>query len=174
MKTKKGFTLVEMLMVVFVIAILAGMILPRLTQAPVRARDARRISDLHNIQSMLELYFSIYAAYPLASGNNAQGGGTWEDFANVLKNSIKTSRVPDDPKPGSHYFYCVPSDASESSPPQDYILGAVLETPSPADDPNLKNDIDGDITGYTCTNDSGLISLTCEDSSEVPVYCVGP
>lgn len=158
MNQKKGFTLVEMLMVVFVIAILAGMILPRLSQAPIRARDARRISDLHNLQSMLELYFSIYAKYP-----STPSSGGWDSLAQELKNKIQTSRVPSDPTPTVSYFYCAPNNSA----PQDYILGARLETPSPTDDPNLKNDIDGTIpSGWSCTQ----TSVNCDD----PVYCVGP
>jgi len=159
-KKNYGFTLVEMLMVVFVIAILAGMILPRLSQAPIRARDARRISDLHNLQTMLELYFSIYAKYPPVSTS-------WQGFSDDLKLKIQTSRVPADPRPDYSYFYCVQQGQQA---PQNYILGARLETLSPADDPNLQTDIDGLLSGWSCTAQG----VNCNDTPGSPYYCVGP
>ena len=62
--TKKGFTLIELLVVIAIIGILATVVLGALNSARVRARDARRISDVKAIQLSLELFLDTCGAYP--------------------------------------------------------------------------------------------------------------
>jgi len=70
-KTLKGYTLIEMLMVVAIIGVLASSILIGLGSARSKARDARRITDLKSTQTALELYYSKYGVYPSRSpGSN--------------------------------------------------------------------------------------------------------
>ena len=57
-RARGGFTLIEMLVVVAVIAILAGVVLTGVTGFQQSARDAKRIGDLRNIKNHLELYFN--------------------------------------------------------------------------------------------------------------------
>lgn len=61
---KKGFTLVEMLIVVVIIGILAAAILPRLTGAQAATRDTARRSALNQIAQGLELYNTSNGTYP--------------------------------------------------------------------------------------------------------------
>lgn len=53
---KKFFTLVEMLVVIAVIAILAGMLLPAIHKGRVRAKEAACINNLRQLSSGIELY----------------------------------------------------------------------------------------------------------------------
>ena len=65
--SKKAFTLVELLVVVAIIAILASALLVGLGGARQKARDARRIADLRNVQSALEVYYARNNQYPAAT-----------------------------------------------------------------------------------------------------------
>jgi prepilin-type N-terminal cleavage/methylation domain-containing protein len=77
----KGFTLVEMLVVVAVIGFLAAAVLATLTGAQLDAKDKRRISDLKQIQNALGLYYTKYNSYPReldgANGNMSTNEIFW-------------------------------------------------------------------------------------------------
>ena len=78
----KGFTLLEMLVVIGIIAVLIGMGAVSYSTAQRKARDAKRKSDLKAIQNSLEQYYSICAyQYPsnygfLTSGSLVCGSQT--------------------------------------------------------------------------------------------------
>ena len=64
MKNKKGFTLIELLVVIAIIGILSTLSVLALNSARARARDAKRISDVRQIQTALEMYYNEYNTYP--------------------------------------------------------------------------------------------------------------
>ncbi len=75
MNTKKGFTLIELLVVIAIIGILSSVVLASLNTARKKARDAKRISDVKNLQLALELYFDSNASeYPDSLAALATGG----------------------------------------------------------------------------------------------------
>ena len=61
---KKGFTLVEMLIVVVIIGILSAALLPRLQGAQSAARDSARKSDLSQLGSAILSYYNNRGEYP--------------------------------------------------------------------------------------------------------------
>jgi uncharacterized protein (TIGR02145 family)/prepilin-type N-terminal cleavage/methylation domain-containing protein len=64
-KTKKqGFTLIELLVVIAIIGILSTLAVAALQNARKNARDAKRIVDIRQIQTALELYYSDVGEYP--------------------------------------------------------------------------------------------------------------
>lgn len=67
MKNKKGFTLVELLVVIAIIGLLATIAFISLNSARGKARDAKRVSDIRQIQTALELYYNNQTtpSYPL-------------------------------------------------------------------------------------------------------------
>jgi general secretion pathway protein G len=78
---KKGFTLIELLIVVAIIGILAVALVPTITDAPARARDAARKAAVNSILSSLESYNIDNGRYP--SGNFCIDGDiTDSDAAN--------------------------------------------------------------------------------------------
>jgi len=56
MNRRKGFTLVEILIVVIILGILAAIVIPQFTEASNDARESALASDLQTVRSQLELY----------------------------------------------------------------------------------------------------------------------
>src|SRR3989338_8110432 len=63
-----GFTLIELLVVIAIIGMLSSVVLASLNGARNKGKDARRIADLKQIQTALELYYSDKNTYPISSG----------------------------------------------------------------------------------------------------------
>ena len=59
-----GFTLIELLVVISIIGLLASVVLVALNLSRVKARDARRLADLQQIDNALDLYYSDNDNYP--------------------------------------------------------------------------------------------------------------
>lgn len=64
LKNSKGFTLIELLVVIAIIGLLATMSVVALSSAREKARDSRRLSDVKQIQTALEMYYSSVGQYP--------------------------------------------------------------------------------------------------------------
>lgn len=63
---RRGFTLIELLVVIAIIGILSSVVLASLNSARKKGRDARRISDVKQLQLALELYYDANGQYPTA------------------------------------------------------------------------------------------------------------
>lgn len=59
-----GFTLIELLVVIAIIGILSSVVLASLNSARNKGYDAKRVSDLTQLQTALELYYSTNNSYP--------------------------------------------------------------------------------------------------------------
>jgi prepilin-type N-terminal cleavage/methylation domain-containing protein/prepilin-type processing-associated H-X9-DG protein len=59
-----GFTLIELLVVIAIIAILAALLLPALSKAKSKAKQAGCINNLHQIGLGLVMYLNDYRTYP--------------------------------------------------------------------------------------------------------------
>ena len=68
-RKQKGFTLIELLVVISIIGILSSIVLISMGGAREKARDARRSSDIRQIGTALELYYTDIEAYAGASGS---------------------------------------------------------------------------------------------------------
>ncbi|MCD6094367.1 reverse transcriptase-like protein [bacterium] len=64
LRKKSSFTLIEILVVIAIMAVLAGTIIASVGSSRTSARDARRIQDIDQIKTALEFYFDDYKVYP--------------------------------------------------------------------------------------------------------------
>ena len=67
MKNKKAFTLIELLVVIAIIGLLATLSVLALNNARAKSRDAKRVADIKQMQTALELYFNDKQSYPTSS-----------------------------------------------------------------------------------------------------------
>jgi len=71
MKSKKAFTLIELLVVIAIIGLLATISVVALNNARAKARDAKRVADVKQVQTALELFFNDKGRYPTADEFNS-------------------------------------------------------------------------------------------------------
>lgn len=123
-KLSSGFTLIEVLITLTLIGVMATGIIVALNPLVQlqKAQDAKRKSDLSQIQKALETYYQDNGRYPLSSSdhkikgldNNAVAwGSSWLPYMSVL---------PKDPSSSKSYVYF-----SSSSDRQTYYIYASLD-----------------------------------------------
>ena len=92
-KTKTAFTLIELLVVIAIIGLLSTLSILALNTARARARDTKRVADVKQMQTALEMYYNEKGDYPTTgiTAGNPIGIGT-----NVYLKSIPTPPTPFD------------------------------------------------------------------------------
>ena len=80
--TRKGFTLIELLIVVVIIGILAAIAIPKFANTKEKAYLASMKSDLRNMATVEEGYFSDFQVYTTGTGSNV--GGTTQSLVGFV------------------------------------------------------------------------------------------
>jgi general secretion pathway protein G len=94
----RGFTLIEVLVVVVILGILAGLIVPRIMDAPDKARVTAAKSDVQSIMSALKMYRLDNGTYPSS-----------EQGLQALVKKPEIGDIPRNYKPGG-YLEHLPKD----------------------------------------------------------------
>ena len=141
---KKAFTLIELLVVIAIIGLLSTLSILALNQARARARDTKRISDVRQIQTALELYYNEVGNYPAT--DDVEPGKAIKSTNNTYLAAVPTPPTPVDGSlcPGTQPEYTYARTGSgvggDASYTIQYCLGAdvnnvegnQLQTASPA------------------------------------------
>jgi len=125
---KRGFTLIELMVVIVILGILAGLIVPRIMGRPEEAKQLKAKLTIESLETSLRLYKLDMGSYPtteqgLAALITAPGTG---NAANNWREGgyIEKGRVPMDPwgqsfiylSPGVHGDYDIISYGSDGVP----------------------------------------------------------
>ncbi|MDO8593055.1 MAG: prepilin-type N-terminal cleavage/methylation domain-containing protein [bacterium] len=115
MKKQSGFTLIELLVVIAIIGLLSTLAVVALNNARAKSRDAKRVSDIKQVQTALELYYNDKNGYPATLAACTTGLGTagcvnlsdsaagWGGTAGTV---VYMGQVPANPAPnGAAYVY---------------------------------------------------------------------
>jgi len=134
-KLQKGFTIVELLIVIVVIGILATLVIVTFTGIQQKARNTKRNTDINAINSHLEAFYAQNGYYPTLAHMN---DGTWRttnmkglDPA-ALKDPKGSAQTLVASPAANSYAYAVTDDANASCAADEstcskYTLTATLE-----------------------------------------------
>ena len=126
-KKNSGFTLVELLIVVIILAVLAAIVVPQFSASTSDARAAALQSNLANIRSAIEFYYQEHGEYP---GRNVATGATCGSGVAVTSGAANSedafiaqlTRYTDD-----EGLACTGTDATFQYGP--YIKGGIPDNP---------------------------------------------
>ena len=120
LKKEKGFTLMEMLAVIFIMAVLAGIMLPALRRVREGGRVTHVRNEINQLITAIQMYAEDWGDYPVADSTVA-------DSSAVLLEALEDySHWPDIVKDGAGnlvdpwgepYIYRYPLDPSDGAPP---------------------------------------------------------
>ncbi len=135
-KQVRGFTLIELLVVIAIIGLLSTVIAQPVTQAFKKARDGKKISDIHAIEAALQSYATANGGY---YPNTLADLVTSKDLPKLPTNADGATVLRD------KYMYVVYQNSDVPPKNMGYHLGVKLEVNGPA------LDDDKDCTGLSGT-----------------------
>jgi len=104
-KNNKGFTLIELLVVIAIIGLLSTLAVVALNSARQKSRDSKRVADVKQVQTALELYFADNNGYPAAASAVVLGGSSTSTlcgsgtFSGTCSGTTYMGLVPAAPSP---------------------------------------------------------------------------
>lgn len=163
----KGFTLIELLVVIAIIAFLTQIVIGNMNDARKKSRDAKRVSDIAQLQLALELFFDKCNGYPqtAATGNPLKTTSTNPNCTTITLGTF----IPAIPTPPTGSV--APNGSAElyykyvglRTGCVDYHLGATLETNNQGGP--LKDDVDAVASNTATSCRSGTEDFSGVDDS---------
>jgi uncharacterized protein (TIGR02145 family)/prepilin-type N-terminal cleavage/methylation domain-containing protein len=161
---KKAFTLIELLVVIAIIAILSTLSVVALNSARAKARDAKRLADIKNISTALDMYYNEYGVYPAASANTSTTNCLSElGISSTCGTMVYLSEIPADPLNSLDYFYAPIENNSN------YTLAFTLESGSGGYEAGDYTAAPGGITTWVC----GVDTVADAEGYDYPTVLVG-
>ena len=124
-RRRQGFTLIELLVVIAIIGLLSTLAVVSLNSARQRSRDAKRLSDVKQLQTALELFYAENGSYPLsnvaAAGtilitDDGNDGGTGTVFSTLLATVPAAPTPPDGTCTAATNKYVYKAQSSDATP----------------------------------------------------------
>ncbi len=104
--SQRGFTLIELLVVVAIIGLLTSVISVSLVRQRIKTRDTKRITDMKQFKTGLDLYFTHANGYPSA--------GAWSVGSTLTCDSIEIMRISNDPAAPLYNYTYTPGGSSSA------------------------------------------------------------
>ncbi len=135
-RKQKGFTLVELLVVIVVLAVLAAIVLPKFMDSGTRSKESALKSDLKLIRNAITIFKTDTGLYPLAlsdlaaSSAPAQGSNGTADVNLTASNwhGPYVQSIPNDPVSGTAFTYTKTSGTAVSSATGNGLDGTAYTT----------------------------------------------
>ena len=104
----QGFTMIELVVVISILAILSGVIVPRVNSHMKASRDAERLAHVKTLRSTIDQFHMDRGSYPVADSSSTSGG--WDvsndgNFIQVLAESGYITEELVDPINDGRYHY---------------------------------------------------------------------
>lgn len=126
--TKKGFTLIEMLVVISLIGILAALALVSFTSSQKQARDVMRKSDLKQYQTALESYANMALGfYPSRTSSVSAYAALCPDLNIKFEPDISCLEDPKNETDPTYMYYYRSNGTNGTQSATVYVLWAKLE-----------------------------------------------
>lgn len=143
-----GFSLIELMVVVAIIALLAGIVTALIGDAKAKARDTKRRADLHQIQTALELHRNDHGTFYVAGAGSAGSGTGYLALENgssyptaithaLYNEGYLPQPIIEDPLQSPGYMLYVCNNG------QSYALSATLEFPTTRDISDIQTSCNG-------------------------------
>jgi prepilin-type N-terminal cleavage/methylation domain-containing protein len=150
---KFGFTLIELLVVIAIIGLLATLSVIALSNARAKSRDSKRLADVKQMQTSLEMYYTETSHYPSVGEFNS---GAISYYSPNIGTTTYMNVIPNAPTPndgpcsvsGNGYIYSPTADESS------YSISFCIGGPSN----NLA-------AGPKCATPGGIGNIDCNGSN---------